>query len=59
MAFNCSGLVDVVENHETGYLAKPFESDDLSNGIEWVFNMKTIITSQLNQKKSSETWNQK
>lgn len=36
VTFNCSGLPDVVEDRETGYLATPFEVADLANGIEWV-----------------------
>ncbi|MCD9513347.1 glycosyltransferase [Photobacterium carnosum] len=35
VAFNTTGLVDVVEHKVTGYLAEPFNTDDLANGIEW------------------------
>jgi len=60
VAFNCSGLVDVVENHETGYLAKPFESDDLSNGIEWVLKHENYnYLSIESRKRAVRLWNQK
>ena len=36
VAFNCSGLPDVVVHGETGYLAEPFDSEDLARGILWV-----------------------
>jgi glycosyltransferase involved in cell wall biosynthesis len=36
VAFDCSGLPDVVANRETGYLAKPYDSEDLAHGIGWV-----------------------
>lgn len=36
VTFNVSGLPDVVEDRQTGYLAAPFEVDDLAAGIEWV-----------------------
>lgn len=36
VAFNCTGLPDVVRHEETGYLAKPYDSEDLANGIRWV-----------------------
>jgi len=36
VAFNHTGLVDVVEHQENGYLAMPFDADDFKNGIEWV-----------------------
>ena len=36
VAFNATGLVDVVEHGRTGYLAEPYSCDDLANGIEWV-----------------------
>ena len=34
-AFATSGLLDIVDHKKNGYLAKPFESDDLANGISW------------------------
>ncbi|MBE9141493.1 glycosyltransferase family 4 protein [Nodosilinea sp. LEGE 07088] len=36
VAFNATGLKDVVVHQQTGYLAKPFEIGDLAKGIEWV-----------------------
>lgn len=36
VAFNATGLRDVVEHGVTGYLAKPYCIDDLANGINWV-----------------------
>ncbi|WP_188007792.1 glycosyltransferase [Photobacterium damselae] len=36
VAFNTTGLIDVVEHKVTGYLAEPFNVNDLANGIEWV-----------------------
>jgi glycosyltransferase involved in cell wall biosynthesis len=36
VAFNTTGLPDVVIHGETGYLATAFDVDDLANGILWV-----------------------
>ena len=36
VAFGATGLLDIVDHQETGYLATPYESDDLANGIAWV-----------------------
>ncbi len=36
VAFACTGLPDIVIHRETGYLARPFEIEDLANGIGWV-----------------------
>ena len=38
VAFNITGLPDVVEHEYTGYLAQAFSIDDLARGIEWVLN---------------------
>jgi glycosyltransferase involved in cell wall biosynthesis len=38
VAFNCTGLSDVVAHRETGYLAKAFESEDLANGMQWILS---------------------
>ena len=36
VAFNCTGLPDVVEHGVTGYLACPYDPEDLAEGIRWV-----------------------
>ena len=40
VAFSTSGLKDIVEHRETGYLAQPFDIHDLAAGIEWVATTK-------------------
>ena len=42
VAFNCSGMPDIVRNKETGYLAKPYDCDELAYGINWIISNKTI-----------------
>jgi glycosyltransferase involved in cell wall biosynthesis len=37
VAFNCTGLPDVVEHKKTGYLAEAYSNIDLAAGIAWVF----------------------
>ncbi|GIC77266.1 glycosyltransferase [Moritella sp. F3] len=39
VAFATTGLIDVVEHKKTGYLAKPFDCEDLMNGIEFFYNI--------------------
>jgi glycosyltransferase involved in cell wall biosynthesis len=37
VAFRAStGIVDIVDHNETGYLARAFDAEDLARGIEWV-----------------------
>lgn len=36
VAFNATGLKDIVDHQQTGYLATPFEVEDLAKGIAWV-----------------------
>jgi len=36
VAFNTCGLPDIVDHQRTGYLAQPFDTDDLAKGIEWI-----------------------
>lgn len=38
VAFNIGGNSDMIEHKRNGYLAKPFETSDLSNGIQWILN---------------------
>ncbi|WP_332057410.1 glycosyltransferase [Helicobacter suis] len=36
VAFVVGGLLDLITHQENGYLARPFEIEDLKAGIEWV-----------------------
>ncbi|MBO3457602.1 glycosyltransferase family 4 protein [Aetokthonos hydrillicola Thurmond2011] len=36
IAFNATGLKDIVDHQENGYLVKPYETDDFAQGIAWV-----------------------
>jgi glycosyltransferase involved in cell wall biosynthesis len=40
VAFETSGLSDIVEHLRTGYLAEPFDVEDLAQGICWVLDQK-------------------
>lgn len=36
VAFDCTGLRDVVEHQQTGYLAKAYDSVDMAAGLQWI-----------------------
>jgi glycosyltransferase involved in cell wall biosynthesis len=36
VAFNATGLIDIVDQQQNGYLAEPYEVEDLELGIAWV-----------------------
>lgn len=42
VAFNSTGLNDIVDHMHNGYLAKSFDTDDLAYGIEWILNHPDI-----------------
>lgn len=46
VAFNTTGLKDIIKHKETGYLAKPFDHKDLSKGIRWAIhnNKKNVLS---------------
>lgn len=47
VAFNASGLKDIIDHKVDGYLAKPYDSEDLASGITW------ILSNQSNYKQLS------
>ena len=44
VAFNTTGLKDIIDHKINGYLAEPFNSEDLKNGIEWILNNENYET---------------
>jgi glycosyltransferase involved in cell wall biosynthesis len=41
VAFNVGGIPDLIEHMRNGYLAKPFDTADLADGIEWITGDKS------------------
>lgn len=40
VAFNIGGMPDMIEHQKNGYLARPYEIEDLAQGIVWVLDNK-------------------
>ncbi len=38
VGFDIGGNSDMIEHQKNGYLAKPFDTSDLKDGIEWILN---------------------
>ncbi len=51
VAFNVGGMTDIIDHKVNGYLADPYNADDLSNGIEWVLNHKDKTSLRLEARK--------
>lgn len=49
VAFNIGGMPDLIESGQTGYLAKPFDTDDLARGIRWVLTTDQPLGQQTRQ----------
>lgn len=58
VAFGVGGLPDIVEHEETGYLAKPFDVNDLAQGIAWVLadNERHARLSVNSRSRSHQVW---
>ena len=66
VSFYTSGLIDIIEHKKTGYLAKPFDTRDLANGITWVLersdsnklgcNAREAAVEKFSEKKISESY---
>ncbi len=46
VAFNSSGIKEVIRHKKTGYLAKPFVIEDLIYGITWVLDNSNNLSSK-------------
>ena len=59
VAFNTNGIKDLIDHKIDGYLAKPFDTNSLKEGIEWTIN-ELNLTNKLSDnslKKSNNKWN--
>lgn len=55
VAFNIGGNSDMIEHLTNGYLAIPYDTTDLANGIEWVLNNPGYEVLCLNARKKVVT----
>lgn len=48
VAFNATGLVDIIDHQENGYLAKPYSINSLAEGINWILESDQAAKLQQN-----------
>ncbi|MGF1539613.1 MAG: glycosyltransferase family 4 protein [Pleurocapsa sp.] len=53
VAFNIGGMPDLIDHQKTGYLAQPYQTEDLAQGIMW------ILDNQARQQQLSDQARQK
>lgn len=51
VAFNHTGLTDIVDHKVNGYLAKALNTSEMANGIDWVLNNKDYKALSVNARK--------
>ncbi|HHR6139282.1 TPA: glycosyltransferase family 4 protein [Providencia alcalifaciens] len=58
VSFSTTGLIDIVEHKKTGYLAKPFDTTDLANGIKWILENESrqFELKNYSRKKAENLW---
>lgn len=42
VAFNSSGIIDIIKHKENGYLAEKFDVNSLKEGVEWLISNKLV-----------------
>jgi len=60
VGFNCGGMPDVVEHGKTGYLAQPYDANELAQGIAWALREASGTTGigQLCRTRAEGLWNE-
>lgn len=58
VAFNATGLTDIIEHKVTGYLAEPYSSEDLAKGISWILEEPKRLTTlgKEARKRATKLW---
>ncbi|MEF1290873.1 glycosyltransferase [Vibrio sp. M260118] len=60
VAFDTTGLIDVVEHKKSGYLAKAFDTNDLAAGLHWcLFESHASKVSHNSRRRAVELWDSK
>ncbi len=61
VAFNASGLSDIVSHQQTGYLAKAFDPVDLAAGLAWILDDSTRLAAlgEASRARAVDLWSSK
>jgi glycosyltransferase involved in cell wall biosynthesis len=51
VGFDIGGNRDMIDHKENGYLAKPFDTKDLAQGIEWILQNENYADLRVNARK--------
>jgi glycosyltransferase involved in cell wall biosynthesis len=43
VGFMVGGISDLISHEETGYLANPFDTEDLASGMQWALNLRDPV----------------
>ena len=52
VAFNVGGMAEIIDHERNGYLAKPFDDNDLADGILWTLNQSNYLRDNARKKAS-------
>jgi glycosyltransferase involved in cell wall biosynthesis len=55
VAFNIGGLPDIIDHRSTGYLANPFDTEDLAAGIRWTLAQESFANLGQNARRKAES----
>ena len=50
VAFDVGGTSDIVVHKQTGYLAEPYKSEQLAEGVEWCIQNKELLSKKCIEK---------
>jgi len=56
VAFNVGGLSDIVQHKKTGFLARPFDAQDLARGIEWIIKSRNPSLAIESRQRAVHLW---
>lgn len=56
VGFNVGGMPDLIDHQVSGYLARPFDTEDLARGIAWVLENRATLSVQAHTR-SAERFN--
>ncbi len=54
IGFNIGGIPDMIDHKNNGYLAKPYDTDGLAEGIDWILNKSNYNELCKNARKKAE-----
>ena len=56
VGYAVGGIPEIIDHKKSGFLAKPFDCTDFADGINWIYNLDSVVKKNVCQNARKKLW---